>query len=1173
MPADRNAQQQHHPHRHDELAAVDAKIPPKQTARRRAYAKRSCLKCREKKARCELPDESLNVPSSMTPLTNDLACHRCKVLSLDCVVWDGDRKRRPRVSSPGSALEGNLGKWPSTITSTTVKAEPSSSRLPSSPPRSPGSLEQLAAAAARLSDQRSAYHDAPDLSPHAATSSNDAASSREAASTLASVQFFNPVPDDVVTPHSASSTPSARGHERSSMHASSLSTHYKPPAPGSAPSPNNSATSIPSMSAKVQPPGRTWTSLWRPLSVLIDYAAQQPSFTTYLVSRIDRNLTDLDILNLIPRSTLSYLKPFLKPYLLWHPHLPGLDQMYAAHRRRPTISSALLLSSLCLVSCRHAMPLSDPLAVQLSTLVDQLGTQILLSTPRDMYTVQALELLLAHEPSLVGTSVAGSAQAERGNGLLGESLLAAALTIARGLDLDKAIDSVVDLCRRPGPTDPKQAQQRRDLLDKHLAGASLWQSLSIWEGHFSFVNSTVRPIQLNDLTAKAEAMVAIDNEGRKIERLHRDPFQSIESRFPGLDEDSVLRSAGRTGLVYRLQAMARFHDTIAGMYRILATATKPELDPPASLMPTTPETRQQILDLLSSSSQQQLLWQAAKAQAFSPFASVRPALLLEDWATIESYSLQELLPCLAICAFMTGELNHGFSANEMVDALRFDSSFTKHGAIISERRDTETHSLLSVFSLFDRGLGYSQPDILTRGGPAAQSKKQRGSLWIEATGAPLLLTTAFVTDGCKTFLEKTACSLHGFDFLPVTVDMHMSMMINALHRLDECDRNEYLPPLRPKRSSMPPPPAGRRLPSLPPDLTDPKDQATPGKSISQIGVLFIEEMVQVMQKWKLGASLQRAMPLQFRHLLTKASAPASSADGQSQPVSTDTSAMPADVQPSPKPSTQQSHQPDPTMHQDHQAASNHFAPNPSSNTAAINFSDYQAHQGQTASFPQSFQHSFVSGLPQQQQQPPNLTAPSGGGHGGMFDIPMFDLFGSASTTDWANNVPWFDPVDNGASAPAALSLPSFGNGHATSQWGQYSQQQPFPPQPSLPSPLQNTWPAPQRKRSSDTLPPLQYTSAPTTQANTVYNADYGSYSGYPLPTSSSAAGLGSVYGEQSDSALGQTQPQSISSNGAHHHHYRHQQQHHAFQQPPQQPPQQQPPPHRAHYNGDHHGGR
>lgn len=423
MPAERHTPQHQ---RHDELAGAkddqDDKSPKKQTARRRAYAKRSCLKCREKKARCELPEESLTTPSSMTPLSGELACHRCKVLSLDCVVWDGDRKRRPKMSG----APANEQSEPS---STPVKSEPQPSRLPSSPPRSPGSLEQLAAAAARLSDQRSTYQDAPDMSPHAAASSNDASSSREAANTLASVQFFNPTVDDVATPMSAPS-PYARTPDRSRLASNTSNRDLaksavdpKSQQPGSVSSP--ATTSSATASSKVQPPGRTWTSLWRPLSVLIDYAAQQPSFTTYLLSRIDPSIKNLDILDLIPRQTLSHLKPFLKPYLLWHPHLPSLDTMYAEHRKRPTVSSALLLSSMCLVACRHAMPLTDSLPIKLSTLVDQLGTQILLSTPRDMYTVQALELLLAHEPSLVGTSVAGSAQAERGNGLLGESLLAA----------------------------------------------------------------------------------------------------------------------------------------------------------------------------------------------------------------------------------------------------------------------------------------------------------------------------------------------------------------------------------------------------------------------------------------------------------------------------------------------------------------------------------------------------------------------------------------------------------------------------------------------------------------------------------------------------------------------------------------------------------------------------
>ncbi|SNX87503.1 uncharacterized protein MEPE_06213 [Melanopsichium pennsylvanicum] len=1144
MSPDRHSHK-HHVARHYELANTktdaDNRSSKKQTARRRAYAKRSCLKCREKKARCELPQESLTTPSSMIPLSDHLACHRCKVLSLDCVVWDGDRKRRPKVPSADANTDE-----PS-ASSTSIKSEAGGSRQPSSPPRSPGSLEQLAAAAARLSDQRTTYDDAPDMSPHGA-SSNDAFSSREAASTLASVQFFNPVVNDVATPSMSAPSPvSARTLDRSRLSSckdyTASSARAKIP-PAASISSANSASSA--TSSKMQPPGRTWTSLWRPLSVLIDYAAQQPSFTSYLLSRIDPNLKNLDILDLIPRQTLSYLKPLLRPYLLWHPHLPGLDHIYAEHCKRPTISSALLLSSMCLVACRHAMPLTDSLPTKLSTLVDQLGTQILLSTPRDMYTVQALELLLAHEPSLVGTSVAGFAQAERGNGLLGESLLAAALTIARGLDLDKSVDNVIDLCRRPPPADEAQARQRREILAKHLAGASIWLGLRIWEGHFSFVNSTVRPIELGQMPDKADIMVAIDNDGRKIERMERDPFLSTEKRFPGLDEDSILRSAGRTGLVYRLKAMARFQDTIAGMYRILATGTKPEETTPETPTPTTQETRQKILELLTTSSHKQLFWQSAKTRAFSPFASVRPALLLEDWATMESYSFQELLPCLAICGFMTGELNRGFSANEMVEALRIDESFRTQSTFISERRDVETHAMLSSFHLFDRGLSYSQPDILTRGGPPP--KVQRGSLWIEATGAPLMLTTAFATDGCKTFLEKTACSLYGFDHLPVTVDMHLVMMVHTLHRLEECDRNEYLPPIRPKRSSIPRP-SSPRMPNMPLDL-DSKGNIMPGRSISQIGVIFIEEMVQVMQKWKLGVSLQRTVPYHFRHIFAKQNTP---------------STKHAVDSPSQKPINIAKQSPRMNL-QSHQAPGERRNPTSApSSTLPENNSDGSL--GQAQSFSQSFQSSFIPGLPQQ----PNPTA-AAGGNGGMFDIPMFDLFGPASATDWTNNVPWFDPIESAASTSAPL--PSLADGQSNSQWEQY------PQQPTMPTPLQNTWSATQRQRIHDTLPPLQYTSAQlppplpsqTQQSQSHSYNSYGSgngYSGYSASGSGSSQTFGSAKGGDHD----QSHPTSNGSHQQQHQQQQEQQQHYQHTQHQHQHQQY----HRPYYNGggigNHHGSR
>lgn len=72
------------------MSGISPVQPPPLKRARRTHARRSCLACRQRKARCELPD--ITVPSSMQPLERDLQCHRCKTLEMDCIVWDGDRK-------------------------------------------------------------------------------------------------------------------------------------------------------------------------------------------------------------------------------------------------------------------------------------------------------------------------------------------------------------------------------------------------------------------------------------------------------------------------------------------------------------------------------------------------------------------------------------------------------------------------------------------------------------------------------------------------------------------------------------------------------------------------------------------------------------------------------------------------------------------------------------------------------------------------------------------------------------------------------------------------------------------------------------------------------------------------------------------------------------------------
>ncbi|ORX36357.1 hypothetical protein BD324DRAFT_651597 [Kockovaella imperatae] len=69
---------------------------------KRTHARRSCNVCKIRKTRCELPDQM--IPSSTTPLPRDKACHRCKTLSLVCIVDDKGRRRGLPRDSDGHLI-------------------------------------------------------------------------------------------------------------------------------------------------------------------------------------------------------------------------------------------------------------------------------------------------------------------------------------------------------------------------------------------------------------------------------------------------------------------------------------------------------------------------------------------------------------------------------------------------------------------------------------------------------------------------------------------------------------------------------------------------------------------------------------------------------------------------------------------------------------------------------------------------------------------------------------------------------------------------------------------------------------------------------------------------------------------------------------------------------------
>lgn len=116
--------------------------PPKDKPKaRRTHARRSCNVCKVRKTRCELPD--LGVPASSDPLPEDKSCHRCRVLSLPCVVNDSHMKSRRGQDGAGVSKDMQPKQEPQFWKSTDEGPSPASasdSQRPSKRRRTPVSV-------------------------------------------------------------------------------------------------------------------------------------------------------------------------------------------------------------------------------------------------------------------------------------------------------------------------------------------------------------------------------------------------------------------------------------------------------------------------------------------------------------------------------------------------------------------------------------------------------------------------------------------------------------------------------------------------------------------------------------------------------------------------------------------------------------------------------------------------------------------------------------------------------------------------------------------------------------------------------------------------------------------------------------------------------------------------
>ncbi|KAI3481207.1 hypothetical protein L1887_56524 [Cichorium endivia] len=315
--------------------------------RKRPLARRSCLKCREKKARCELPD--VYVDSAKIPLPAEKRCHRCNVLGIDCVVWDGDRKRKPRLErlaeSPAS----------SSADQETATSSHSSQRRPLSDGQSPNSTGRL--------DRAS------DTSSSKSSKSPFAAATRVAAPQNIDIEQLG-------------------------------------------------ASDVMRDQRLLLGSQKGWRTVSKNLLTLIGRLDSSEKYSRYLSLRIDAPPSTPDILAFLHPDKAARLEGELQVYLVGHPYLPSLSQLHSEQSQNPTRPRALLLATMTLLGLKGFEDVLGSTDIRaLSNYVDRLGTQMLLSSPRDIHLVMAFELLISHEPGLVGTAALSIRAAGTGPGL------------------------------------------------------------------------------------------------------------------------------------------------------------------------------------------------------------------------------------------------------------------------------------------------------------------------------------------------------------------------------------------------------------------------------------------------------------------------------------------------------------------------------------------------------------------------------------------------------------------------------------------------------------------------------------------------------------------------------------------------------------------------------------
>lgn len=293
----------------------------------------------------------------------------------------------------------------------------------------------------------------------------------------------------------------------------------------------------------------------RSLATLLEKLQRDLSYGAYLALRIDAPPSTPDIVTFLRVDQVPRLEQHLQQYLVGHPYLPSLSELLKQQVKSANSSRALLLATMMLLGLRGAEDeLASPDIRTLSNYIDRLGTQMLLSSPRDLHLIMAFELLLSHEPGLVGTAASQFEPQSRGLGLASENLLVAAIKIAREMKIDHATKTT-------------------ELSSSRLTNLSLWCCLQVWQALYAFLGKNVADIDGldNDFAASVRlALHTVDEQGRKIPDAPKlqdangptaSSYNEMRQFCARMEQqhgtDGFLRSAGRT--VLSLRVLAAFH--------------------------------------------------------------------------------------------------------------------------------------------------------------------------------------------------------------------------------------------------------------------------------------------------------------------------------------------------------------------------------------------------------------------------------------------------------------------------------------------------------------------------------------------------------------------------------------------------------------------------------------